>query len=142
MLAQRWGRCPDRRRALGILDRRVDHLDWPALAVVHLHDHVAGPRVLVVQGPLHVVNGGVGHALALEDIEPFLRRLSNGESLDFVFQLVPVGDSLRIDRVLGVRLPLWSSDAIAEDTKEPVVATAQKDIPVLRLERLVWDDGS
>lgn len=90
MLAQHRRRSPHTRLALAVLNGRIDQPNGPTPLVLDLHNHIPGPRVLVVQGALDVVDGGVGHALPLEDVEPLGRRLRDADGLDLGLELVPV----------------------------------------------------
>lgn len=134
MLSQRRRRCARARRAMAILDGRVDDLDGPARPVLQLDDHVPRPRVFVVQGVVDVVDGRVRHAFPLEDVKPLPRRPRHGDGLDRGLELDAVGDARRIRAVSCVRLPLWLAEAVAEDPEEPVIAAAEEHVAVFRLE--------
>jgi hypothetical protein len=99
MLPQHGRDTPNRRRRLRQLNGRVDHLNRPALFVLQLNHHVSSLGVLVIQGPLDVVDRGVGHALALEDLEPLLRRLGLGDDFDSSLEFLAVGDSVSVGLV-------------------------------------------
>lgn len=142
MLAEGGWRGANARLRLGELDGRVDELDGPAALVLDLDDHVAGLGVLEVEGVMDVVDGGVGHAGALEDGDPLLGRLLLGDGLDVALELDAVGDAVGVGLELGVVLPLGRAEAVAEDAEEAVVAAAKENVAVLGLEGLVRDNGS
>lgn len=96
----------------------------------------------MVQCVLDIVHRSVGHAAALEDLQPFLcgplLRLSFNQS----FELCSVLDSLVVRDEFRVRLPFGLAQLVAEDAEETVVSTADEDVAVGGLEALVRDDGS
>lgn len=140
MLSQQGRRRADAGLALAELDRGIDHLDLAAARVVHLDDHAAGEGVLVGQRALDVVDGRVGQAAPLKGVEPLLGGPGRGDVLDQGLQLDAVGDAAGVDDVLGVCLPFWAAEAVAQDAEESVVAAAEEDVSVEGAEGLVWDD--
>ena len=141
MLSQRRRRRPRARRTMAILDRRVNDADLPTRLVLHLDHHAPSNGVLVMQRVVHVVDGGVRHAPALEDGEPLLRRARGRDGLDGRLELVAVRHPLRVGREPRVRLPLGPPNAVAQDPVQPVVAAPEQHIPILGLERLVRHNG-
>lgn len=141
MLAQSRRRSPDPRRALAILDGRVDHLDRAAARVLDLDHHIPGDGVFVVESPLHIVDGRVGHAAAGQDIKPLLRGAGARHGLDLLLELGAVLHAQRVGRVALVGLEVRPADAVAQDREQTVVAAAEEDGAVAGLEGSVWDDG-
>lgn len=141
MFAQCRRRRPDLGLAPTVLDGRADQLDRTAGRMFDLADHAAGSDMLVVQGILDIVDGGVGHAGALENLEPLFRRLRLGDGLDHGFQLVAVLDAAVVGDEAFVSLPLGLSQLIADDAEEAVVATTEHDVAVRRLEAFVRHDA-
>lgn len=140
MLAQSRRRRPDPRRALAVLDGRVDHLDRAAARVLDLDHHIPSDCVLVVQRALNVVDGRIRHAAAGQDVEPLLRRPGARHGLDLLLELVAVLYAQRVGRVPLVRLEVRPADAVAEDGKQAVVAAAEEDGAVAGLEGSVGND--
>lgn len=129
------------RLALAVLDGGVDDAHGPAGGVVvELDDHAAGAGVGVVEGGADVVDGRVGHAAALEDGQPLGRRPLGADGLDAGLELVAVRHPRRVGAVLRVGRPLRVAQPGAQDPEEPVVAPAEEDVAVFRLEGLVRDD--
>lgn len=108
--------------------------------MVNLYDHVACQGVLMAQRPLNVIHRGVGHTLPLKDIQPLFGGLLRRNLLDFCLELVPVRDSLRVDLEFGIVFPLRLAQAIAQDTKQSVIAATKEDVAIFRLEGFVRDN--
>lgn len=68
--------------------------------MVHFNDHVSSLGVLVIQRRLDVVDCGIGHALALENLEPLLSRLGLGDDFDSRLKFLAVGDAVGVGLVL------------------------------------------
>lgn len=100
MLAKHGGNTSNRRGRLRQLYGSIDHLDRSALFMIHFNDHVSSLGVFVIQGPLDVVDGGIGHSLALEHPEPLLSRLGLGNDFDSRLKFLAVSDSVGIGLVL------------------------------------------
>ncbi len=140
MLAECGGRSPNAWPALRELDRRVDHLDPTTSVMLHFHHHVPSLGVVMVERALHVVDGSVRHPHAFKSLEPLLGCLLNREVFNKLLQLSAVRDPLRVCAELLVVFPLRPADSITKKAKEPVIASAKQDIPVLGLEGPVRDD--
>lgn len=108
--------------------------------MVNLYDHVACQGVLMGQRPLDVIHRGVWHTLPLKDIQPLFGGLLRRNLLDLCLELVPVRNSLRVDLEFGVVFPLRLAQAVAQDTKQSVVAATKEDVAIFRLEGFIRDD--
>ena len=134
MLTQAGRRCPHARLGVGVLDRVVDHFDGAAGDMVSLHDHAAGLGVRMIERLLHVVDGGVRHPLALENLQPLGRRLLLCQRFDHVLKLLTVGHTVGISNEPGILCPAWLANTLTQDPEEAVVATTEKDVAILGLE--------
>lgn len=94
--------------------------------------------VLVVQGSLDVIDCGIRHAAAFEDVQPFFGRFLLGGSLNQAVNIGPVFHAVTVRDKSSVVLPLGESKAIAEHTKESIVAAAEKNVTVEGLITPVW----
>lgn len=97
--------------------------------------------MLVVQGPLDIIDRCIRHSTAFEDIQPFFRGLllrcvlNQAVDISAVFDTVTVGDKSRVGT------PFGESKAIAEHTKESIVAASEKNVTVEGLVAPVWYNG-
>lgn len=140
MLAQRGGRRAHTHHALRVLDRRTDHLDIPTRVVLDLGDHTPGLDMLVLQRILDVVDGRVRQTTAFQDVQPLLCCFLRGEILNQLLQNVPILDPHVVRHESLVRLPLRPPELVADDPEETVVASAQHDVAIGRLESFVRHD--
>lgn len=141
MLTQRGWRGANSRATLTVLDGRADELDGPAGRVVDFADHAAREHVLVLQCVLDVVDGRIGHAGAVEEVEPLLGGLGLCDGLDHGFELGAVLHASLVGHEAVVRLPLGLAEFVADDAEEPVVAAAEHDVAVRGREPLVRHDA-
>jgi hypothetical protein len=86
--------------------------------------------MLVIQGPLNVVDRRIRHTATLEDIQPLLRGLLHSGAFDHTIYLCTVLHSVTVSDEAGVSLPLREAQSITQHAKQPIVATAEENITV------------
>ena len=94
--------------------------------------------MLVVQGSLDIIDCCIWHTAAFEDIQPFFGRFLLGGSLNQAIDICPVFHAIAICDKPSVVLPLGESKAIAEHTKESIVAATEKNVTIEGLVTPVW----
>ena len=141
MLSQRRGRRSNPRCTLTVLDRGAHQLHWATGGMVNLTDHAARPDMLMIQRILDIVDGGIRHAGALEDVEPLLCGFSPCDFLNHVLELDTVEDAAVVGDEAVVRLPLGPAQLVADDAEEAIVAAAKHDVAIQGLEPLVRHDA-
>jgi hypothetical protein len=73
MFTQQWRRAPDLWLDSRILDRVIHQLDLPTRRMINLLNHIARQHMFVIHGLMYIVDRGVRHTRAVENLEPFLR---------------------------------------------------------------------
>lgn len=63
----------------------------------------------MVEGPLNIIDGGIWHPAAFQDLQPFLRRLLFDLLLDEAINLPSILDTVTVGNEPGIGLPLWVS---------------------------------
>lgn len=97
--------------------------------------------MFVVQGPLDIIDRCIRHSTAFEDTQPFFGGLllccvlNQAVNISTVFDTVTVGDKS------SVGTPFGESKAIAEHTKESIVAASKKNVTVEGFVAPVWYNG-
>lgn len=97
--------------------------------------------MLMVQRGLDIIDGGVGHATALQHPKPLRRRLracfrfDEGFERDAVLNAGPVGQKAR------VRSPFALAEGCAQYSEEAVIATTEEDIAIPSTKAGVGNDG-
>lgn len=94
--------------------------------------------MLVIQGPLDVVDRCIRHSTALKDIQPFFCGLLLGCVLNQAVDICTVFHTVAVGDKSSVGLPLGESKAIAEYTKKSIVAASEKNVAVEGLVAPVW----
>lgn len=94
--------------------------------------------MLMVQGPLDVIDSCIWHAAAFEDIQPFFGGFLLCGILNQAIDICPVFDAVAIGDKSSIGLPVRESKTIAEHAEESIVATTEKNITVEGLIAPVW----
>lgn len=84
----------------------------------------------VVQGPLDVVDCGIRHPAAFENLQPFLRGLLLDRFLNEPIDNLAMLDTIAVGNKSGVCLPFREAQPVAQHTEKPVIATAEQDVSV------------
>jgi hypothetical protein len=94
--------------------------------------------MLMVQGPLDVVDRCVWHAAAFEDIQPLFGGFLLCSILNQAIDICPVFHAVAIGDKPSIGLPLRETKTIREHTEETIVATTEKNVTVEGLVTPVW----
>ena len=89
--------------------------------------------MFMIQGPLYVIDRGIGHSAAFENLQPLLRGLLFCHVLDQTIYICTMLYTITVGHKTIVTLPLWKSKSVAQDAKE--------NIPIKGLEAPVWHNG-
>lgn len=89
--------------------------------------------MLVIQGPLNVVDSRIGHTATFKDIQPLLRGLLHSSAFNNIVNLRPVLHSVAVSDEAGVRLQLREAQSITQHAKKPIITTAKENVSVTGL---------
>lgn len=79
----------------------------------------------MVQSTLDIVDGGIWHSAALQDIQPFLRGLVLDRLLDHTINVRTMLDAITVRHEASIRLPFRVAKAIAQHAEQSVISTAE-----------------
>ena len=95
--------------------------------------------MLMIDCPLDVIDRGVGHTRAFENVQPLLGCLGLQDILYYPVKCITVLDSERVGNEPGIGFPFGLPNLVAKDAVEFVVATSDCDVGIVRLICPVWD---
>jgi hypothetical protein len=97
--------------------------------------------VRVVQRSLNIIDCGIGHAAALQNLKPFLRGLLLHSFLNQAINIRTMLYSITVGNESGIGLPFRVSKSVAQHTKQPIVPASEKNIAIERLVAAVRHNG-
>ena len=89
--------------------------------------------VLVIQGPLNVVDRRIRHTATFKDIQPLLRSLLHSGAFDHTIYLRTVLHSVTVSDESRVSLPLREAQSITQNAKQLIIATTEENISIAGL---------
>ena len=95
----------------------------------------------MAQSSLDIIDGGVGHAAALQHQKPICRRLGACFRFNEAFERDAVFDAGAVGQNARVSSPFWFAESRAQYSEEAVVAAAEENIAILGPKAGVWDNG-